>query len=48
MKTENRVTQGEATVVSGTSILKFVLFFTVCLALATLLVGWYLGYFSGS
>lgn len=48
MKPENRVKLREATVVTGNSILKFVLFFTVCLALATLLVGWYLGYLSGS
>jgi hypothetical protein len=48
MKPENRVTRREATVVTGTSVLKFALFFMLCLALATLLVGWYLGYFSGS
>ena len=35
----------EATVITLASILKFVLFFTVCLVVATLLVGWYLSYF---
>ena len=48
MKPENRVTVRESTVVTGTNILKFVLFFTLCLAVATLLVGWNLGYLSGS
>jgi hypothetical protein len=48
MKPENRGTRREGTVVTGTSALKFALFFTLCLALATLFLGWYLGYFSGS
>ena len=38
----------EATVITPASILKFVLFFTVCLGVATLLVGLYLGYFQRS
>jgi hypothetical protein len=35
----------KGTVITLASILKFFLFFTACLAVATLLVGWYLGYF---
>lgn len=35
----------EVTVVTPASILKFVLFFTACLAFAVLVVGWYLGHF---
>lgn len=35
----------EVTVVTPSSILKFILFFTGCLAFAVLVVGWYLGHF---
>jgi hypothetical protein len=35
----------EATVITPAKILKFILFFIVCLGVATLLVGLYLGYF---
>lgn len=43
--TENSDAVQEVTVVTLASILKFVLFFTACLTVALLLVGWYLGYF---